>query len=58
VIHFRGEADPVRQGLNLYHPREWKWHVGFILRIGNWGWKLRYSFRVHKLFCYTIDGTP
>jgi len=49
MIHWKIEGEAVRNGLNLYHPKD-KSSFGGVLRIGNRMWRLRYSKIAKKWF--------
>ena len=48
MIYLRREATPVRNGINIF--REFDRSIGFILRIGKFGWYVRWSRLSHRAF--------
>lgn len=42
MIYWKKEGGEIRNGLNLYHPRD-KHSIGGVFRLGNHIWRLRYS---------------
>ena len=42
MLHWKKEGARVQQGLNIYHPKD-AHSIGFVLRIWNYGWQVRYS---------------
>ena len=52
MIHIRYEGGLIKNGLNIMG--DLRHSFGFILRIGNFGWYVRWSRVVHRLF-HEID---
>lgn len=50
MIHWKREGQIIHQGLNVYHPKD-ESSMGFVLRIGNRMWRVRYS--KHTKIWYT-----
>ena len=42
MIHWKREGQIIEQGLSFYHPKDTH-SAGFVLRIGNRMWRIRYS---------------
>ena len=49
MFHWKEEAEPIKQGLSVYHPKSTH-SIGFVLRFGNHVWRVRWSKKVKKLF--------
>ena len=49
MLHWKVEGERIRQGLNVYHPKDQS-SAGFVLRIGNHILRLRWSKNAKKFF--------
>jgi hypothetical protein len=49
ILHWKKEGQTVGQGLSFYHPKD-EHSFGFVLRIGNRMWRMRYSKFAKKWF--------
>ena len=49
MLHWKEEGKTIGQGLNMYHPKD-EHSAGFVLRIGNRIWRVRYSKLTKKWF--------
>ena len=49
MIRYRDEGEPIKHGLNVYPPRN-RHSWGWILRVGNFIWRVRWSLLRRRLF--------
>jgi hypothetical protein len=55
MIHLRDECQKIHQGLNVYPLKSNQ--LGFVLRIKNFCWFLRYNKQLGKIRCHTHSTT-
>lgn len=49
MLHWKVEGEYIKQGINVYHPKDQS-SAGFVLRVGNRMWRVRYSKVAKKWF--------
>lgn len=57
MFQVRPEGEEIKQGLNVYPWKERKYSIGFILRIKDWMWQVRYAPAVSKFYWRTMCRT-
>jgi hypothetical protein len=57
MLHWKKQGAIVRQGISFYHPKD-EHSIGFVIRIWNYGWQVRYSKHAKCWFINLIKIDP